>query len=373
MGLNEAMARTVAARAHMLIVEAPGAFRTRVGLERAIDATPWCRTETVADADVLAVVGSPGAELTAIIDRTWAQLSEPRVRVEIGEEAHIATGLAFARASLLASAAHHTPEPPRREGHHTPTAHHAKATHHDSDHSGHDDSGHDEQHEHNGPDGHDEHDHGSMSPDGISLAEGAEDRDGLEMDELHLPLGPVLNHWPAGVVLHLTLNGDVVTSATAERLDSADESSPARRGPEYAARLLDSAASLLSLAGLPAQSARARLLRDRCLTEPSVDPHDVADFASMLGRLRVLRWLWRKMTVTDDQGRTTGLHDQLVNLVERAARSLQGDSAPAAARWPSLDDLPGLVRGQELAAVRLWMAALGCDAFHGADRATTYE
>ena len=49
-----------------------------------------------------------------------------------------------------------------------------------------------------------------MSPDGIPLAEGAEDRDGLEMDVLHLPLGPVLAHWPAGVVLRVTLHGDVV-------------------------------------------------------------------------------------------------------------------------------------------------------------------
>lgn len=333
MGLN--MSRAVVARAHVLIAEAPGAFRVRVGVEHAIDAASWCQTETVADADVLVVVGSPGPELAAIIDRTWAQMSEPRARIGIDDEQGIKTELARARDALVASANRCKAEPRRPDEASTPMAHDAN------------------EHEHGG------HDHGSMSPDGIGLAEGAEDRDGLEMDELHLPLGPVLNHWPAGVVLHLTLNGDVATAATGQRLDSPGHRPPPRHGPEHAARLLDSAASLLSLAGLPAQSARARRLRDRCLTEPSVDPHDVDVLAQRLRRLRILRWLWRQTTVTDDEGHTLGLHDQLIGLVEQAARSLQGESTTREGQWPSLGSLPELVRGQELSAVRLWVAALG--------------
>ena len=61
-----------------------------------------------------------------------------------------------------------------------------------------------------------------MSPSGIPLAEGGDDRDGLEMDVLHLPLGPVLPHWPAGVVLRCTLQGDVVVAAEASEVDESD-------------------------------------------------------------------------------------------------------------------------------------------------------
>src|SRR5260370_29378823 len=39
------------------------------------------------------------------------------------------------------------------------------------------------------------------------------DRDGLRLDQLHVPLGPVLPDWPAGLVVHLTLQGDVVQHA----------------------------------------------------------------------------------------------------------------------------------------------------------------
>ena len=64
-------------------------------------------------------------------------------------------------------------------------------------------------------------DHGDMemSPGGIPLAEGGEDRDGLEMDVLHVRLGPVLPHWPAGLVLRCSLQGDVIAEAQAELVD----------------------------------------------------------------------------------------------------------------------------------------------------------
>lgn len=352
--------RALVARAHVLVVETPGAFRTRVRLEQAIAAARWCQTETAADADVLVVVGSPGHQLTAIADRTWGQMSEPRARVQITDEANIAHGLDQARAGLLA------PAGPSSDQHHKDsTPEHAHADHDTEDAAGDDDASHDA-HEHS------DHDHGSMSPDGIPLAEGADDRDGLEMDALHLPLGPVLNHWPAGVVLRLTLNGDVVTSATGVRLDSPTHL-PTPGGPVQAARLLDSACSLLSLAGLPGLSARARHLRDRCLFETSVDPQSVHRLAARIDRHRVLRWLWRGTTLTDDTARTVGLHEQLVGLVDRAARVLDGDAAASAKPWPTLDALADLMGGQELAAVRLWVAACGLDAVQNAEREAAHD
>ena len=64
---------------------------------------------------------------------------------------------------------------------------------------------------------HGDMDHGDMemAPGGIPLAEGAEDRDGLEMDVLVHPLGPLLDRWPGGLELRVTLHGDVVADAEA--------------------------------------------------------------------------------------------------------------------------------------------------------------
>jgi hypothetical protein len=328
----------------VLIAEAPGAFRLRVAVEQAVDAARWCPTDTIADADVLMVVGSPGPDLRAVIDHTWTQMSEPRAKVEIRRADDVESAFTTARASLTNG----TEQP-----HTTPPAHDIASAH-----------------EGEGSE-HDGHDHDSMSPDGISLAEGAGDRDGLEMDELHVPLGPVLTHWPAGLVLHLTLNGDVVTHATAEQLGSSGRDQCQDTAPERAGRLLDSAASLLSLAGLPAESARARWLRDRCLTDSSVDPRDVDDLVARVRRQRLLRWLWRKMTVTDPDGDVRGLHDQFVGLVERASGLLRDDDAPEPVGWPSPEALAELVRGQELAAVRLWVAALSADLQVSAEGATS--
>ncbi len=69
-----------------------------------------------------------------------------------------------------------------------------------------------------------------MAPAGISLAGGAEDRDGLEMDVLHLPLGPVLPHWPAGLVVRCVLHGDVVAEVEVDHVGRAGRARGARFG-----------------------------------------------------------------------------------------------------------------------------------------------
>ena len=326
MGLRSLATWSITARPHALIVEAPGSFQLRVAAEQAVDAAGWCRSETVADADVLLVTGSPGPEMGTIIDHTWSQMSQPRARIQIGQTDSIEDALLAARDALTAPA-------PR------PAVATATSKHHDEDHE----------------------DHDAMGPDGIALAEGAEDRDGLEMDELHLPLGPILTHWPVGLVLNLTLNGDVVTAATATQIDSPALAHTPDPAAERAARLLDAAASLLSLAGMPALAGRARGLRDISLTDPAMDAQAVDDLARRLGRLRTLRWLWRRTAVTDPAGQALGLHDRLVGLVERAAAALRGEASAEPARSYSLEDLAELVQGQELAAVRLWVAAWGVD------------
>ncbi len=195
-----------------------------------------------------------------------------------------------------------------------------------------------------------------MMPAGIPLAEGAEDRDGLEMDQLHLPLGPVLAHWPAGVVLRVTLHGDVVVDAEVEQLATAQAGSGPDDAIVRAARLLDAASSVLALAGLPAESARARGLRDRCLDGELDGGREVARVGDRVGRLRVLRWVLGGLSVEGSHGGSEELHDRLTGLFERARSELDGAALPTVT--PGAQALPGLVRGMELAAVRLWLAAL---------------
>ena len=349
MGLTDWWSRAATSRAHVLVAEAPGAFAHRVAFERALSAAGWCRTDTAADADVLAVLGQPGPELLAVIDHAWCQMSEPRARIELrdGGDLDLPGILDRAREVLRATGEQRTRAlgRPRQEI--------------DPD----DDS---KQHaEHEDHEDHGDHDHGAMSPDGIALAEGAEDRDGLEMDELHLPLGPVLTHWPAGVVLRLALHGDVVSGAEVERLDAAHPPAEPDDGPTRAARLLDAASSVLTLAGLPAEAARAARLRERCLTSVTgADgpiPLAIDDLATRLGRHRVLRWMLRDLAIAGQDGRRDELHDHVVGLLERARAAVTEGSGTASRRGPSLEALPDLVRGQELAAVRLWMAALSAD------------
>lgn len=348
MGLTGSWRKAAASRGHVLVVEAPGAFRRRVALVRAVEATGWSSTGTVADADVLAVVGEPGADLMAVVDHTWEQMSEPRARVEVHDETEIPAALDRARRTLQAT------DEQRAGAHRRRTR---QVPDHDEDQD-------DEHGDHEQGD----HGHGDMSPDGIPLASGAEDRDGLEMDELHLPLGPVLSHWPPGLVLRLTLHGDVVSDAEAERLDPTAAPSAPEDGPTTAARLLDATASVLALAGLPVDGARAARLRDDCLAGSPIDDEllvgAIEELEDRVRRHRVLRWALQDLAVVGVDGARKELHDRLVGLLGRARVAIIGGPEAAAREHLALAALPHLVRGQELAAVRLWVAALGPDLVH---------
>ena len=334
MGLIDVLTRAAGSRAQVLVAEVPGAFRERVALERALDRMGWCMAESVADADVLAVVGEPGEALAAVVEHVWAQMSEPRARIHVRTETEAEVLLNEAREQLRDGAGRLTGSEVRRGF--TPSAE-ARAQ---------------SRGDHGGDDG---HDHSTMMPNGIPLAEGAEDRDGLEMDELHLPLGPVLAHWPAGVVLRVTLHGDVVVDAEVEQLATSGTDQP-DDAIVRAARLLDAAGSVLTLAGLPAESARARRLRDRCLDGELVGGREVAGLGERVGRQRLLRWVLGGLAVEGSHGGSEELHDRLTGLLERARAELDGE-APTHVTLGG-PALPTLIRGMELAAVRLWLAAL---------------
>lgn len=338
MGLINLLTWAASCRAHVLVAEAPGAFRERVALERALDRLGWCMAESVADADVLAVVGEPDEALGAVIEHVWSQMSEPRVRLQLRDEVNARERLSEAR-DQLRGVARRLNGPDVRRGF-TPSA--DDMADERDDHVEHGDEGGD--------------DHSEMMPDGIALAEGAEDRDGLEMDELHLPLGPVLAHWPAGLVLRITLHGDVVSGAQVEQLRAAPDATPTLDDRlTRVARLLDAAASVLALAGSAKESARARDVRDRCLDGDPPGGPEVAGLGERIGRQRALRWVLGGLAVTGTHSGSQLLHDRLTGLFQRALAELEG--AGATAVRVDIRALPDLVRGQELASVRLWLAA----------------
>jgi hypothetical protein len=72
-----------------------------------------------------------------------------------------------------------------------------------------------------------------------------------------------------------------------------------------------------------------------------------------------LRWVLGGLTAEGSHGGSEELHDRLMGLFEQARAELDGDTAPRVT--PAVQPLPALVRGMELAEVRLWLAALGPD------------
>ena len=212
MGMTSLAAKRSVRSAHVLVVEVPGHWIARVGVERAARERGWHRALSPADADVLVVCGEPVGELADVVDRVWEQMPGPRTRVEVADPEQADAALDRAREALLdlpamrEDARSRATEPKTDQGDMDDgDMDHGDMDHGDMDHGDMD---------------HGDMDHGDMemSPGGIPLAEGGEDRDGLEMDVLHVPLGPVLPHWPAGLVLRCTLQGDVIVSAEAEQL-----------------------------------------------------------------------------------------------------------------------------------------------------------
>lgn len=103
------------------------------------------------------------------------------------------------------------------------------------------------------------------------MADTGPDRDGLTLDVLRVPLGPVLPDWPAGLFIETVLQGDVVQRARAWVLPPAGPVTPFWSAPvdqpgrRHAAAHLDSLARLLAVAGWDGAAHRARSLRDDLL------------------------------------------------------------------------------------------------------------
>ncbi|WP_340557061.1 hypothetical protein [Streptomyces sp. GSL17-111] len=265
------LARWAARCPHVLLVVCPGATELRLETEAALAALGGVRALGPADADVLLVVGEPSAELRRAADVTWSQLPGPRARGVVAGPGR-AEGVLRRLVPLLGAAEQ------------------------EDDAAGRDDTS------VPGPE--------EDLPGGLPMADRAEDRDGLTLDVLRVPLGPVLPHWPAGLVVDVRLQGDVVRSATARVLRAGAarrpsywapgaDASPDLRRRRCAGSHLDALARLLSVTGWEGAASGAVALRDRLLAGA---PHERvrADFGPWRRRVegsRLLRWSTRDVGV----------------------------------------------------------------------------
>ena len=384
MGLTRILAHLAVNSARVLIVEAPGHWLTRVELEQQMLLRGWCAAWTPADADVLAVCGVPGPELVELAQRLWEQMPGPRVRVDVASSAVVGSALEDAAALLLDTPYHRADARERAQEPRIPEDHgqmgHEGMNHEGMDHGGHEGMNH-EAMNHEGMDhaGHGGHSGMDMAPAGIALAQGGQDRDGLEMDVLHLPLGPVLPFWPAGLVLCCSLQGDVVVDAAASVVDGAGQAAGSKEPqappvPASAVRC-DGVMALLALAGADDAAARARRARDALVRGDQGAARDVVErLHRTVRRSWLLRWSLRGVLVLDPsdlarhglpEGCRGDAHDRLSSMVEGLRSEVCGGAVPAAVESGAVpwERMPHLVTGLELATVRLAVASLNLEPF----------
>jgi hypothetical protein len=361
--LTGLLLRAGASRPHVLVAAMPGAARVRLAAEELMRRRGWPTAMTPADADILLVAGTPGEDIGDAVGAAWAAVPAPRARVGAATPGEVAAALDAAHGELASFAGRRHGAPPG--GPVRPAM---------------------------------------EMPGALPMADRGADRDGLALDLLHVPLGPLLPDWPAGLVVRVTLQGDVVQRAEAFFLGLAtggpsfwDEpwrraaiSEPVTAGlaaRRRAAAHLDSLGRLLAVAGWDDAAPAARMLRDEVLSgapAPRLAPR-VRRLARRVARSRVLAWSTRSLGVlrpgqvagpaaraagdaTDRYRRWCGDLVDLAGLFDDAS-PLTGSALDPPRGWsdgqPSsaalLELLPGLLEGAELSAARLIIASLDPD------------
>ena len=396
MGVTGLLVRAGAMRPHVLVAAMPGGAAVRLAAEAQLRRRGWPAALSPADADVLLVAGAAAADIAAAVETTWAAVPAPRVRALVASPGEVAAALDAAQAELAAGAPRWLPAGDAAV---LPGANGGAA------------SGAGGSHEAHGTGSH--HDMGDMDmemPGGLSMAERGEDRDGLKLDRLHVPLGPVLPDWSAGLVVRLVLQGDVVQHAEAAAVGLMEGAGsfwtePWRRAAagepvttgvaarRRAAAHLDSLARFLALAGWDDASTTACELRDDALAgrpAPSLGLA-VRRLAARVARSRVLAWSTRGAgTLRPDEAAAAGVTGpawhaggdvtaryrcwcrELADLMatfddgsrldpavlEPPRGRLDGGQAPSASL---LAVLPRLLAGSEFAVARLIVASLDPD------------
>ncbi|MFI6534368.1 hypothetical protein ACIBHY_18050 [Nonomuraea sp. NPDC050547] len=294
MGLRGWLLRRAASRPAVLVVAGPYGTRLRL----LVEACGWPQARSPAAAAVLVTCGPLGERLAAAADTVWNDVPGPRARVSLPADAtaeEVRAALERARESLadetaqLRDAAEHLTTAWRpEEAEHTmscgagamltpteaPKDEHGPSGGHSGGPSGGSSGGHS-----GGSSGGHEGHMGVVG--GVAMAGRGPDRDGLMLDRLHVPLGPVLADWPDGLVVETVMQGDVIQRAVVvtgrpgagrsfwdEPWLAAAEGEPVTRGAaerRRAAAHLDSLGRLLAVAGWPDAARTARHLRDRLL------------------------------------------------------------------------------------------------------------
>ncbi len=249
-------------------------------------------------------------------------------------------------------------------------------------------------------------------PAGLAMAERADDRDGLKLDRLQVALGPVLADWPAGLIVRVGLQGDVIQQVEVATLTSktvgdgfpfwdepwlrAAAGEAVTRGEaarRRAAAHLDSLGRLLAVAGWQEAAVTARRLRDLLLAgAPSARLLPPLErWARRLERSRTLRWLTGSLGILEAEAaaaagvtgpalRANGdvtarwrrwlvecseAVGQLDNRAPLGAAEREGPRGRLDSRSPPsralLAVVPQLLEGAELAAARLIVASLDPD------------
>ncbi|MGW0988957.1 hypothetical protein ACWD46_22515 [Streptomyces sp. NPDC002486] len=445
-------------RPAVLAVTLPGATELRLEAEAEVRRRGWPVVDAPAAANLLLVCGVPAPEDAEWLDGIERSMPEPAQRIVAGERGRIGAALDVARKDLMVRTAtrreadvvnepgarghggrkghgdghgrgtHHDSWPPEasddqshdhprmdhgrsdhaaqpgheEHGHHQPADHGARMDH--MDHMGHE--GHGDHMDHMG---HDMHAMGEVA--GLPMALRGDDRDELRLDQLHVPIGPALSDWPTGLILRLTLQGDVVQVVEVDHLplppghrlpfwgepwlraaqrEEVTRGSAARR---RCAAHLDSAGRLLAVVGWDDVAARCRRMRDEVLSGASREgiDGDLRRTVRRIGRSRPLRWSIAGLgELPADRARAAGVtgpalaadgdaYDRLLmwlSEIERGfeelddARPLTPDDRsgprgrldrPQPPSRALLDVLPELLTGAELACARIIVASLDPD------------
>ena len=353
MGLTSWLAGLSAERPPVFVVTAPGAAAVRLAVEAEVRRRGWRSVSSPVACSLLVVCGEPGPVLERAVERVLREIPRPRVevRISVPDQAHISllldravselADLGLQRADTLSPA----------------------------------------------------HGLSGEGEAGPEMADRGPDRDGLELDRLHARLGPVLADWPAGLVVRVVLQGDVVQEAETETVEGVGGGSfwtepwtAAREGAEVtrggaerrrAACSLDALGRLLAVAGWERAAGQARWLRDDLLADqPS--GRLTARFERLsrcVLRSRTLRWMLRDLGPVEAPGPFDRLEGDAVDRL----RSLLGETRTAldllddpASLDPPEDDrdvpgmapvslLPDLLVGADLGAARLIVASLDPD------------
>ena len=378
MGLRNVLARIAVTRCHVFVAEGYAGAGSRMAVERLIADKGWVEALSPGDTDILCICGEVPEDQTDAVERLWDQLPGPRSRTVVTGPEHAGRALDGCVEELLdvdgqmrLEAERTATEPEQDDDGGSDDG--DGDTHADMDHEGmNHDGGKDEgsgaaqmNMDHGGM-SHEGMDHGGMEmpiPGGIGLAGEGKDRDGLDLDALKVPLGPYLPFWPAGLVLHCELQGDIVFAARAEYAFGRGEELPigGPSGTERAAlvRQSDLVSRLLALAGAAREAAKVRGVRDAALDGAALDEcrRSLAASGTRLRRNWLLRRTLQGIGPIPQGGAPgepggTDAWDRLLAMLDATVAGTAG------AGGVPLGLLPDLVRGVEVSVVRLVVASL---------------